>query len=206
MKILMLNGSNKNNGNTATALKYIGSILENQDVDYEIFNIGPLPIRDCIGCHQCNDEGCIFNDDTVNEFVAKLKEADGLIVGTPVYYAHPSGRVLSFLDRVFYSSSKYFTHKPAASIAIARRSGTTASFDVLNKYFTISQMPIVSSTYWNNIYGQKPGEVNDDDEGLQTLRNLALNMVWLIKSIEYGKEKGLSLPDTKKENFTNFIR
>ncbi len=140
MKVLMLNGSPKAKGNTGLALEEIGKQLEKEGIDYEIFQLGGGPVRDCIGCNRCTDDGCVFTDDGVNAFLAKAREADGFVFGTPVYYAHPSGRILSFLDRVFYSSSESFAFKPGAAVAIARRGGTTASFDVLNKYFGISQM------------------------------------------------------------------
>lgn len=147
MKVLMLNGSANQNGTTYTALTEIGKVLEQEGVEYEIFQIGGGPVRDCIGCGQCSEKGCVFTDDKVNEFVALAKEADGFIFGTPVYYAHPSGRIQSFLDRVFYSSGRVFTYKPAAAVAVARRGGSSASLDVLNKYFGICQMPTVGSTY-----------------------------------------------------------
>mgnify|MGYP002540815869 CR=1 FL=1 len=141
MKVLMLNGSSKPNGNTFRSLVEVGEQLKKEGIDYEIFQTGAGPVRDCIGCGQCTEKGCIFTDDTVNEFVAKAKEADGFVFGTPVYYAHPSGRILSFLDRAFYSSSSAFSFKPAASVAVARRGGTTASFDVMNKYFASPRCP-----------------------------------------------------------------
>ena len=163
-------------------------------------------MRDCIGCGQCTETGCVFADDAVNEFVAKAKEADGFIFGTPVYYAHPSGRVLSFLDRAFYSSSAAFKFKPGAAVAVARRGGTTASFDVMNKYFGISQMPVVGSTYWNIAHGRVPGEVEQDAEGMQTMRNIARNMAWMLKCFEAGKKAGVCLPETETGNRTHFIR
>ncbi len=206
MKVLMLNGSSNQKGNTFTALLEVGKQLEKEGLEYEIFQLGGDAVRDCIGCHQCNENGCVFTDDKVNEFVAKLKEADGLIIGTPVYYAHPSGRVLSFLDRVFYSSSAYFANKPGASIAVARRGGTVASFDVLNKYFGISNMPVVGSTYWNNAFGGAPGEAAEDAEGMQTMRNLAKNMAWMIKSFALAKENGIEPPKMERTSRTNFIR
>ncbi len=206
MKVLMLNGSAKPNGNTYTALSEIGKQLEKEGISYEIFQMGGDAVRDCIGCGQCTEAGCIFTDDKVNEFVAKAKDADGFVFGTPVYYAHPSGRILSFLDRVFYSSSRSFAFKPAASVAVARRGGCSASFDVLNKYFGIAQMPVAGSTYWNLIHGRVPGEAVLDAEGLQTMRNLARNMAWMLKCFEAGAEKGISLPDTERGNQTNFIR
>ena len=206
MKVLMLNGSPKENGNTYNALLEIGKQLEKEGIDYEIFQIGGKPVRDCIGCGQCSEQGCVFNDDAVNEFVCKAKEADGFVFGTPVYYAHPSGRILSFLDRAFYSGSRYFAHKPGASVAVARRGGTSASFDVLNKYFGISQMPVAGSTYWNLVHGRVPGEAEQDAEGMQTMRNLARNLAWMLKCFEAGKAAGVALPDTERGNQTNFIR
>lgn len=206
MKVLMLNGSCKSDGTTFTALKEIGETLVTLGIEYEIFNIGGAAVRDCLGCGRCTAEGCSFGDDGVNAFIAKAKEADGFVFGTPVYYAHPSGRVLSFLDRVFYSSAKSFAFKPGASVAVARRGGTVASFDVLNKYFGISQMPVVSSTYWNNVHGNNGEQAKLDEEGMQIMRNLARNMAWLLSSIEAGKKSGISLPDTERIYKTNYIR
>ncbi len=206
MKVLMLNGSPKERGNTGLALEEIGKQLTKEGIDYEIFQLGGAPIRDCIGCGQCTDEGCVFTDDAVNAFIAKAKQADGFVFGTPVYYAHPSGRILSFLDRVFFSSSEIFAHKPGAAVAIARRGGTTASFDVLNKYFGISGMPVAGSSYWNIAHGSKPGEVALDEEGLRTMRNLARNLAWMLKCFEAGKQAGITLPETESGPATNFIR
>lgn len=206
MKVLMLNGSAKPNGNTYAALSEIAKQLEKEGISCEIFQMGGEAVRDCIGCGQCTETGCIFADDRVNEFIAKAKEADGFVFGTPVYYAHPSGRILSFLDRVFYSSSRSFAFKPAASVVVARRGGCSASFDVLNKYFGISQMPVAGSTYWNMVHGRVPGEASLDAEGLQTMRNLAKNLAWMLKCFEAGKEKGIPLPETERGNQTNFIR
>lgn len=206
MKVLMLNGSSKPNGNTYTALHEIGQQLTQEGIEYEIFQMGAEPVRDCIGCGGCSEKGCVSQDDMVNEFIAKAKEADGFVFGTPVYYAHPSGRIQSFLDRVFYSSSRAFAFKPGASVAVARRGGASASFDVLNKYFGISQMPVVGSTYWNSVHGRTPGEAPQDAEGLQTMRNLARNMAWMLKCFALGRENGVSLPDTETGIRTNFIR
>ena len=206
MKILMLNGSPRPNGNTFLALSEIGKQLKEEGFDYEIFQIGGAPIRDCLGCGKCTENGCVFTDDSVNEFIAKAKDADGFVFGTPVYYAHPSGRILSFLDRAFCSGSGAFRFKPGAAVAVARRGGTTASFDCLNKYFGISQMPVVGSTYWNNVHGAAPGEAALDAEGLQTMRNLARNLAWMLKCFEAGKKSGIPLPETEKGNRTNFIR
>ena len=208
MKVLMLNGSAKPQGNTYLSLLEVGKELEKLGIEYEIFQLGGDPIRDCIGCGQCREKGagCIFTDDTVHEFVEKARQADGFVFGTPVYYAHPSGRVLSFLDRVFYGSGSVFAYKPGASVAVARRGGTSASFDVMNKYFGISQMPVVSSTYWNMTHGTAPGEVLEDAEGLQTMRNIGRNMAWLLKSIQAGRQQGLEIPRTERNVRTNFIR
>ena len=206
MKVLMLNGSAHQKGNTYLSLLEVGKTLEAEGIDYEIFQLGGGPVRDCIGCGKCSEKGCIFDDDKVNEFVAKAKEADGFVFGTPVYYAHPSGRILSFLDRVFYSSGKAFAFKPGASVVVARRGGASASFDVLNKYFGISQMPTVGSTYWNLVHGWEQGEAALDTEGLQTMRNLARSMAWMLKCFEAGKASGVPLPETERGNRMNFIR
>lgn len=210
MKVLMVNGSSRLNGCTFSALTEVGKALEQQGVEYEIFQLGPNPIRDCIGCNKCQDGKCIFDDDDVNKFVEKAKSADGFIFGSPVYYAHPSGRLLSFLDRAFYCSSSSpnnpFNFKPAAAVVSARRGGTTASFDVINKYFTIAMMPVVASSYWNMVHGNTPEEVMQDLEGLQTMRNIGTNMAWMLKNIACGKANGISLPKINKSERTNFIR
>lgn len=201
MKVLMINGSPHEKGCTYTALLEIAHSLKEEGIESEIIYCGNQPLNDCIACASCRTTGkCVFND-VVNEIVEKAKDSDGFIFGSPVYYAHPSGRVLSVLDRVFYSGRKYFQFKPGASVVSARRSGTTASLDVLNKYFTINQMPVVSSTYWNMVHGNNPEEVKQDLEGLQTMRNLGKNMAWLLKCIEQGDKH----PENKKV-VTNFIR
>ena len=205
MKVLMLNGSPKADGNTNRALTEIGEQLKKEGIDYEIFQIGGQSIRDCIGCGQCTEKGCVFGDDVTNAFIAKAKEADGFIFGTPVYYAHPSGRIQSLLDRAFYAGSKAFVHKPGAAVAVARRGGTSTTFDVLNKYFTINQMPVVASTYWNNAFGAMPGEAAQDAEGLATMRNIGKNMTWLLRCIEAGKAAGIEAPVADRAR-TNFIR
>lgn len=206
MKVLMLNGSSHINGTTMAALTEVGKALEEDGIEYEIFQIGGGPVADCLGCGQCTENGCIFSDDAVNAFVAKAKEADGYIFGTPVYYAHPSGRIQSFLDRVFYSSGKHFAHKPGASVAVARRGGTATTFDVLNKYFGITQMITVGSTYWNQVHGRNAEDAAKGLEGMQTMRNLGHNMAWVLKCLEAGKEKGLVPPTADRSNQTNFIR
>lgn len=156
----MVNGSPKANGNTDRALAEVAEQLNAEGIDTEVFQLGAKPIRDCIGCGQCGklDCRCTFDDDVVNELIAAAEQADGFVFGSPVYYAHPSGRILSALDRTFYAGSKAFAHKPGAAVAVARRGGTSTTFDVLNKYFTINQMPVVASTYWNNVFGAMPGE------------------------------------------------
>ena len=210
MKVLLINGSSRANGCTNRALEEVAKVLVENGVDYEIFQIGAAPIRDCIGCNQCSiklkNNSCIFGDDVVNSLIEKAGNCDGFVFGTPVYYAHPSGRILSLLDRVFYAGGRVFRHKPAFAIASARRAGTTASIDVLNKYFTIAQMPIVSSSYWNMVHGNAPEQVEQDLEGLQTMRNGARNLVWLMKCIELGKKNGVDIPKNESGARTNFIR
>ena len=206
MKVLMLNGSARPTGNTYIALKEIGEQLKKEGIDYEIVNVGNKPLRDCMGCDRCTDKGCVFEDDGVNEFLAKARGADGFVFGTPVYYAHPSGRILSFLDRVFYSGGRAFAFKPGAAVAVARRGGTSASFDVMNKYFGIAQMPVIGSTYWNLVHGARAGEAAEDAEGLQTMRNLARNMAYYLKCQEAGRQAGVPLPEPERTSRTNFIR
>lgn len=208
MKVLLLNGSAKEKGCTNEALTEIAVTFKQEGIESEIVWLGAGPLRDCIGCGGCGKLPCrcVFSDDKVNDVIEIAKECDGFIFGTPVYYAHPSGRVLSALDRMFYSSKKVFQHKPGAAIASARRAGTTASVDVLNKYFTFAQMPVVSSSYWNVVHGATPEEVRQDQEGMQTMRNLARNMAWLLKCLEAGKQQGISLPANEYGNKTSFIR
>lgn len=207
MKVVLLNGSPRAAGCTYTALGEIARVLEADAVQTEIMQCGNKPVRDCIACGGCvGKDKCVFDDDIVNELIEKMKSADGLIVGTPVYYAHPTGRVLSVLDRAFYAGKKFFAHKPAAAIVSARRGGTAATFDVIDKHFTITQMPVVSSTYWNMVYGSTPDEIRRDEEGMQTMRNLAKNMAWLLKCIEAGKKIGVEPPLAETSARTNFIR
>ena len=190
MKVLLVNGSAKAKGNTNAALEEVARQLEQEGIGAEIFQLGGSPIRDCIGCGQCTDKGCVFADVSVAGFVA----------------AHPSGRILSFLDRAFYSGSRVFAYKPAASVVVARRGGCSASFDVLNKYFGIAQMPVAGSTYWNMVHGRVPGEAALDEEGMQTMRNLARNLAWMMKCFALGAEQGIPLPAAQREHITNFIR
>ena len=205
MKVLLVNGSSRKNGCTNTALNEVARALNEEGIETEIFFIGNEPLPDCIACRKCRETGrCIFND-TVNEFVEKAKLAEGFVFGSPVYYAHPSGRLLTFMDRAFYSGSTAFRFKPAAAVLSARRAGTTASMDVINKYFTISSMPIVSSTYWNQVYGAQPEQISEDKEGLMTMVNIGKNMAWVLKCLELGKEQGLAHPENEKV-LTNFIK
>ena len=207
MKVLLVNGSPKANGNTALALAEVAHALEADGIECEFFQLGAKPIRDCIGCGQCGKLGgrCVFDDDVVNGLIAAAEGADGFVFGSPTYYAHPSGRILSALDRAFYAGSSAFAHKPGAAVAVARRGGTSTNFDVLNKYFSINQMPIVSSTYWNNVFGAAPGEAEGDAEGLACMRNLAHNMSWLLRCIEAGRAAGIDAPAAERVR-TNFIR
>ncbi len=206
MKVLLLNGSPKEHGCTFTALSEIARVLEEEGVETEILQTGNRPVQDCIGCGNCKETGkCVFGD-FVNDWLEKAATADGFVFGTPVYYAHPSGRALSVMDRLFYAGGKNFAHKPAAVIASARRAGTTASLDAMAKYLGISQMPVVSSTYWNMVHGNTPEEVKQDLEGMQTMRNVAKNMAWLLKCIEAGRRAGIEVPLTEASQRTNFIR
>ena len=206
MKVLLVNGSAHRSGTTYAALKEASIVLNIEGIETDIFQLGNPEIRDCSGCGACRQLGkCVFND-VVNTFVEQAAEYDAFIFGTPVYYAHPSGRLLSFLDRAFYSGARAFSYKPAAAVAAARRSGTTASFDVLNKYFSINNMPIVTSNYWNNIHGRSYGDAKEDLEGLQTMRVLARNMAWGLRCIEAGKKMGISYPEKEDKIHTNFIR
>lgn len=206
-KVLLINGSGNEHGCTYTALSEVAATLEKEGITTEIIQLGKDPVRDCIGCGACAKLGkCIFDDDLVNRVHEKALEADGFVFGTPVYYAHPSGRILSFLDRLFYSGGGAFAFKPGAAVASARRAGTTASLDALNKYFTIARMPVVSSNYWNMVHGNTPEEVKQDLEGLQIMRGIGQNMAWMIKCIEAGKSAGISYPQTEKKIKTNFIR
>lgn len=206
MKVLMLNGSSKTNGCTYTALTEVGKRLESHGVETELFQIGTQPVAGCIACGACKGSArCIF-DDKVNEFVAKMHETDGMIIGSPVYYASASGQVTAFLDRAFYVGGSYMDGKPGAALVSCRRGGASAAFDQLNKYFSISNMPIVTSNYWNQVHGNTPEEVMQDEEGMQTLRILADNMAWLLQCIEAGKKSGICVPDRETKIRTNFIR
>jgi len=206
MKVLLINGSPHKEGNTAFALQQMEDIFLQAGIETETLQVGSQAIRGCIGCGSCyKTHRCVF-EDLVNEAAVKLQDADGVVVGSPVYYASPNGTLLSFLDRLFYSTGHIDKRmKVGAGIVCARRGGCTAAMDVLNKYFTISSMPVASSTYWNQIHGAKPGEAALDAEGIRTMRNLAKNMVFMMNAFAAEKESR-GLPEPEKKAFTNFIR
>lgn len=205
MKVLVLNGSPKADGNTAIALKEMEKVFAQEGIEVEMVHVGNLAIRSCIACGHCFREGkCVF-DDVVNDVAKKFEEADGLVVGSPVYYASANATLVALLTRLFYSSGFDKTMKVGASVVCARRGGLSSTFDELNKFFTISGMPVASSQYWNSIHGAAPGEAEQDAEGLQVMRTLARNMSFLMKSIALGKEK-YGLPEKEKRVGTNFIR
>lgn len=207
MKVLLLNGSPRANGCTFTALSEVAKVLEAEGIETEILQSGNRSVRDCIACGGCVGKGaCVFGDDPVNEWIRKAAAADGFVFGTPVYYAHPTGRVLSLLDRLFYAGRENFRHKPCAVVVSARRAGTTASLDVMAKYAGITEMPLVTSTYWNMVHGNAPDQVFGDEEGIQSMRNVGANMAWLIKCIHAGEEAGIPRPRNEKGKRTNFIR
>ena len=205
MKVLIINGSPRIDGNTTTSINELIKVFDKNEIETETIQIGNQNIRGCIACNSCQkNHKCVFND-SVNEVAKKFENADGLIIASPVYFASANGTLISFLDRLFYSSHFNKTMKVGASIAIGRRGGLSATFDELNKYFTISNMPIVSSNYWNSLHGRGKKEVLEDEEGLQTLRVLAENMTFLLKSIKLGKEK-FGLPEKESKIYTNFIK
>ena len=202
-KVLLLNGSPRANGCTAEALKEMILVFQEEGIETELLEVGNRDIRGCLACGSCRKNGKCVIDDLVNEVAPKLEAADGLVVGSPVYYGSPNGTILAFLDRLFYSTSFSKQMKVGAAVVSARRGGNTASFDVLNKYFTISGMPVASSTYWNQVHGFTAEDVRKDKEGLQVMRNLARNMAFLIRAIADGKEK-YGLPAVERGAFTSF--
>ena len=206
MKVLMLNGSPRANGNTSIALAEMEKIFREEDIEVEILHVGHLAIRSGVSCCGCftPEGGCVFND-IVNEVAKKLEEADGMVVGSPVYYAAPNPTLTALLTRLFYSTRFDKTMKVGASVVAVRRGGASTAFDELNKFFTISGMPVASSQYWNGVHGRNPGEALQDEEGLQIMRTLARNMTFLMKSIALGKEQ-FGLPEKEPITFTNFIR
>lgn len=206
MKVLLVNGSPRAAGCTNTALEEVAKTLGEAGIETEIFWLGAKPVQDCVACGKCRElKKCVF-DDVVSTLIEKAKTADGFVFGSPVYYAHPSGRVQSALDRAFYAGKYAFAGKPGAAVVSARRGGTASSFDVINKYFGISSMPVVSSTYWNMVYGNTSDEVRRDEEGMQTMRNLGRNMAYLLRCIEAGKAAGIEAPAQEGAFKTNFIR
>ena len=204
MKVLLINGSPRAKGNTARALREMAEVFERQGVEAETIQVGNQAIRGCVACGRCGTLGrCVF-DDAVNEVAPKFEAADGIVVGSPVYYAGPNATVTAFLDRLFYSARFSKAMKVGASVAVCRRGGASAAFDRLNKYYTIQNMPIVSSQYWNMVYGQTPGQAEQDEEGMQTMRTLAHNMAWMLRKLNGGDE---GQPEMKEQRvWTNFIR
>lgn len=204
MKVLLINGSAHRKGNTFTALSEVAATLEAEGVEAEIVPIGAKAIQGCIACQKCQETGvCVFNDGIYATLREKLKEADGLIIGSPVYFAGPSGALCALLDRLFYTCGQWLEYKPAAAVAVCRRGGASATFDRLNKYFTIKNMPVVSSQYWNSVHGRNPGDAEQDLEGLQTMRTLARNMAWMLKKLHHG---GLQTPEPEPVIRTDYIR
>ena len=206
MKVMLVNGSHHEKGCTYTALAEVAKALNANGIETEIYQLSGKNIEGCKGCWACKKvKKCVFDDGTVNDFVARAAEFDGFVFGSPVYYASAAGSLISFMDRVFYSGGKLLAYKPAAAVVSCRRAGASTTFDVINKYFTINNMPIVASNYWNEIHGNTAEEAAQDEEGLQTMRVLGNNMAWLIKCIQAGKEAGVE-PVTEKKIWTNFIR
>ena len=205
MKVLLINGSPHDNGNTALALREMEKVFSEQGIETEWIHVGNMAIRGCMGCQACYKLGKCAIDDVVNEVSEKFRECDGMVVGSPVYYAGANATLTAFLARLFYSSRFDKRMKVGAAVVAARRGGLSSTFDQLNKYFTISGMPVASGQYWNSIHGAKPGQAAEDAEGLQSMRTLANNMSFLIKSIDLGKQQ-FGLPEREKHVYTNFVR
>lgn len=202
MKVVLINGSPHRKGNTFIALSEVTGALEKEGVQTEIIQLGIKAVQGCIACNKCAELGhCVFQDTLYNQVREALQEADGIVVGSPVYYAGPNGALCALLDRVFYSCSELLAYKAGASVAVCRRGGASATFDRLNKYFTILNMPVVSSQYWNSVHGMRPGEATEDAEGLQTMRMLGRNMAWLLKGVKREER-----PEPELRVMTNFIR
>lgn len=206
MKVLLINGSPNENGCTFTALSEVARTLEENGLETKILSIGKANIRGCADCGKCHSIGkCVF-DDIVNRIAAEALESDGFVFGSPVYYSGLNGSLCSLMDRLFYSASSALHRKPAAAVVSARRAGTTTSLHDIENYFTINEMPVVSSSYWNMVHGNSPAEVAQDKEGMQVMRNLGRNMAWLLKCIEAGKKAGVARPENQYRDRTNFIR
>ena len=202
MKVVLINGSPHRKGNTFIALSEVAGALEKEGVQTEIIQLGIKAVQGCIACNKCAELGhCVFQDTLYNQVREALQEADGIVVGSPVYYAGPNGALCALLDRVFYSCSELLAYKAGASVPVCRRGGASATFDRLNKYFTILNMPVVSSQYWNSVHGMRPGEATEDAEGLQTMRMLGRNMAWLLKGVKREER-----PEPELRVMTNFIR
>ena len=205
MKVLLINGSPNANGNTAMALREMEAVFAAQGIETEWIHVGNMAVRGCMACQTCYKNAKCAIDDVVNEVAKKFEECDGMVVGSPVYYAGANGTLTAFLDRLFYSTRFDKRMKVGAAVVAARRGGLSSTFDQLNKYFTISGMPVASGQYWNSIHGAKQGQAAEDAEGLQSMRTLANNMAFLIKSIELGKQQ-FGLPEREKHVYTNFVR
>ena len=207
MKVLLINGSPHEHGTTYVALSEVARTLDAEGIDTEIFHVGTGAVHGCIACHHCSKDGrCVFQDDPVNTIFEKAAKSDGFIFGAPVHYAGPAGIMHTILDRAFYAGKAAFTYKPGAAVVCCRRGGATASFDSLNKYFTIANMPVVPSQYWNMVHGATPEDALQDAEGLQTMRTLARNMAWMLRCFAAGREAGISIPVEEPPQRTNFIR
>ena len=206
MKVLLINGSPRENGCTYTALREVSDTLEKNGIETEILQLGKRPVQGCLVCGLCRKTGICAIDDAVNDIIDELDDIDGIIVGSPVYYAGISGQITSLLDRLFYAAGSQLRGKPAASVVSCRRGGASAAFEIINKYFMMTNMPIVTSQYWNQVHGNTPEEVKKDLEGMQTMRTLAENMTWLLRSIEAGKKAGVPAPTYEPVIRTNFIR
>lgn len=209
MNVLLVNGSTNENGTTRRALAEVAKALDENGVAAEIFQLGACPVRDCVGCGACQRRGlgrCAFDDDAANDLIERARGCDGFVFGSPVYYAQPTGQLLAVLHRAFYAGIDAFAHKPGAAVVTLRRAGASASLDAINKFFTDACMPVVSSTYWNELHGPDAERAERDSEGLQTMRNLGRNMAWLLKCIELGKGNGIGAPQMELGAWTNFVR
>lgn len=209
MKVLLINGSPRQEGNTYTALKEASAVLEAEGIQTKIAWIGSKPVRGCTACGACarnKNYRCVFEDDICNTMIEAAEKADGYLIGSPVYYAGANGSLISLLDRMFYAAGAKFAYKPGAGVAVARRAGTTLTVDQINKYFQINNMPIISSNYWAVAHGRLEGEAAQDAEGMQTMRGLGRNMAWLLKSLEAGRKTGITCPKGEPKTMTNFIR